>query len=289
MERVKRTQPDQDDGQVVERPVEEDELFSGVFSMEGEEKMITLGGEGISIPWGKVPDDVLETRSAEVPTVPPLVIPLDSTLKPPMSWPEFTLENTAGLREDEIVRLLLFQGRPDPSKFGIVLFLPDGESIAIQLINGIPADRLLRFVGENRGSADNFMCVFFGEGFFVKDMDQVPTIEDMRNSVSIECEPFPPGLPEEKFEERITVVAQAMKDAYADKGKRGEFEDKLRNVMDLIFAKLPLPDMENQMCWDNIRRATIDNSYRFYGTDGEKKLAELRERFPVLDLILSWN
>ncbi|MDR0693444.1 MAG: hypothetical protein LBF49_02650 [Puniceicoccales bacterium] len=266
--------------------------ISSVKKDGGDPKIVdpVVAGSGkIGIPPSKVPGGALETHSAVAAPVPPppVVVPRNPRVNHPVSWLEFTVENTAGLREDEIVRLLLFQDRPDPSKFGTIFFLPDGDQIVRQLVNGMSGNRLLEFVGRDAISADSFTCIFFEKKYFVEDMDEDPTMEDMRDSVLIECEPLPPGLPKGKFEERITVVARAMKDAYANKGKRGKFEGKLRNVVDSIFAKLPPPNEENQEYWDNICEAietVIDESP---SADNKKRLAEARERFPVLDIALS--
>jgi hypothetical protein len=243
--------------------------------MEGEEKMIMVGGEGISIPRGKAPDDALKTRSVVA-----AAVSQNPRVDPPMSWLEFTVENIANLTENEIVQRLSDKGIFDASKLGFMLFLPGGYQMVVRMISVIPGHRLLKLGGEGLVSAHFFAHMLFEKNFFMGDKSQVPTAEILCGTIRAKCKPQLPGSPQEKVDGQAATLAQTMIETYADEGRRRGFENNLRGIVDLIFAKLPPPDMGNQTCWDNIRRAIRDNACRFYGTDGEKKLEELRERFP---------
>jgi hypothetical protein len=198
------------------------------------------------------------------------------------SWLEFTVENTANLTADEIIQLLSHSGTFDSSKFGTMLFLPDGTRVVRQIVNGIPGDRLLKLIGKDATSADSFMCILLNREYFVNDMDETPTEEVIRNSVRKECEPFSLDFPREKADKLITSVAQIMMETYVDENKRREFENNLRDVVDLIVSKFPPPNKENQTCWDNICKAIKIAIGESRNTDEEEKFAELEGRFPAL-------
>ncbi|MDR2432466.1 MAG: hypothetical protein LBD34_01810 [Puniceicoccales bacterium] len=281
MESLKRTQSAQGYDLLVTKPVEKGNSAPKV------EDPIVADGKEVSIPLRKVPCVPLGTRSAEAAAVSPVVVQRQPRGKLPVSWLEFTPENIANLTEDEIIRQLCFRGNPDPSKFGTMLFLPNGFQIVFQVLELISEDRLLELIGRNATSADSFMYIFFEKEYFVDDIDESPTEETMRNSVRVECKPLPQGLSRKKAKKLITVVSREMLEVYVNEDKRREFEGKVRKIVDLIFDKLPPPNEKNQRYWDNIREAigtVIDESY---GMDYEKKLAKLKKRFPVLNLVFS--
>jgi hypothetical protein len=181
------------------------------------------------------------------------------------------------------------ENKADLSEFGTMLFLPDGYRIVTQLVNGMSGDRLLELIGGDVMSVDDFMCIFFPEEYFARDIDEVPTLEQVANCTRAECEIFPGNLPEREFNELIDAVSQATIDAYADKDQRKQFENQLRSVADLIVGKLPPPNEKNREYRDNICRgveAMIDESHRANG-DGEEKLERAREMFPKLGLSFS--
>ncbi|MDR0693443.1 MAG: hypothetical protein LBF49_02645 [Puniceicoccales bacterium] len=213
---------------------------------------IVAGSGEIGIPPPRIFGSPLEIRSAVVPTVPPLVIPLDSTLNPPMSCLELTLENTAGLTEDEILGVLSLNGRFDASKFEIVLFLPDGYQIAMQLVNGMSGGCLLKLFGESRASSENFVYHMISGKYLERKMEKFPTVKEMKEYLRVECGFFPEDLQDEEVDERITSLAQTMIGVYTNQDRRVEFEGERRNLNSLIINKFPLPDMENQACWNNI-------------------------------------
>ncbi|MDR1457842.1 MAG: hypothetical protein LBI47_03280 [Puniceicoccales bacterium] len=282
MKGIKRTQSVQDYGQVVARPVEEEELLPGAFPMEGVKKIVAVGGAEISITRSKVSDDALETHSVVIDALPSVIILRNPRVNAPTSWLEFTVENIANLPSNEIVQRLSDKGIFDASKLGLMLFSPGGHQIVVQIIDVIPGHRLLKLIGESLVSAHGFAHIFFEKNFFMGDKSQIPTVESLCGTIRAKCKPQSSGLSQKKVDGQAATLAQTMMETYGDEDRHREFENNLRNIVDLIFAKLPPPDMGNQMYWDNIRRATRDNADRFYGTDGEKKLKELQERFPVL-------
>ncbi|MDR2432463.1 MAG: hypothetical protein LBD34_01795 [Puniceicoccales bacterium] len=271
MKGAERTKFSQDYGQVVARPVEKDELFSDLPA-DRVEKTVTAGEERISIPGSKVPENALGIRS--------VIATVSRNL--PTCWLEFTVENIANLTENKIAQLLSHKGIFDASKLGFMLFLSDGFRIAARVVDCISGYRLLKLIGEGLVSVYYFTCIFFEEKFFAGDRGQVPTTESLCSIMREKCKPQSPSSPQEKVEGQTAALVQAMMEAYADEGKRREFESQLQKIVDLILSKLPPPTMGNQMYWDNIRRATRDGANRFYGTDGEKTFEKLKKRFPVL-------
>ncbi|MDR2628667.1 MAG: hypothetical protein LBC30_01575 [Puniceicoccales bacterium] len=261
-------------GQLAMRPKEDSDTTD-------DEDFVIGGSKKVNVPQAIVPDDALGTRSEIVPRFP--------KGSGPTSWLECTVENTANLVEDKIVQLLFFQGRFDVSKLALILLLPDGDRIATQLANGMSGNRLLESIGGDATSVDDFMCIFFPEEYFVKDIGEVPTLEQIANSTRAECEFPSQDLSKEKFDEQIDMVSQATIDTFTHKDRRENFEGQLGGIADSIARKFPPSNAENQKCWDNIFRgvkAMIDESHRANG-DGEKKLKRAKEIFPAFDISFS--
>ncbi|MDR2628668.1 MAG: hypothetical protein LBC30_01580 [Puniceicoccales bacterium] len=280
MEGVRRTKSGQDDGQVVARPEEKDEfpLDISTISVEKVERTVTAGRRAVSIPQAEVYGSALGTRSVIATNV-----PRNSRVNSPTSWLELTPENAVNLKENEFIQLLSHRGIFDVSKLGYILFFPEGYSIAAQMINLIPGNRLLRLVGEGLESAYYFAHIFFEKKFLGIDNSQVPTMESLHSIIQAKCKSQLQGLSQKSMNDRITDLTQTVRETCADEDKCRKFESNLRNLTDLIFSKLPSPNIGNQILWDNIRRAVEDNVHRFYDTDGEKKLEELKGRFSVLN------
>ncbi|MDR1457841.1 MAG: hypothetical protein LBI47_03275 [Puniceicoccales bacterium] len=245
--------------------------------VDGSGKPVVVGGAKVSIPRSMVPEGVLRARSARAASVPPVVPPIL-----PVCWLDFTMENTAKLSKDKIAQLLLSQSNPDFSKFGTVLFLPDGERIAIRLINGMPGDFILELIGQNVTSANSFTRIFFEKKYFVdQDAGKDPTVADMRNSVLAGCEPLPPDLQKGNFEKQVDIAAWRMRDVFCDVGQRREFEGKLRNIVDLIVRKLPQPNEGNQKYWNTIHEAIEAAAYKLFGTGDRRELIRIQKEFPM--------
>ncbi|MDR0742433.1 MAG: hypothetical protein LBE98_03145 [Puniceicoccales bacterium] len=193
---------------------------------------------------------------------------------------DLTAEEAANLTEDEIVELLRFKGRTDPSKLALVLFLPDGYRIAIQLVKGISEDRWLELFGGDQAAADDFRYYMLsGKKFLWRKMEKRPTLKEAKEYIRMECELSPEDLQNEEVDGRVTPLAQAMVDVYANKGRRRKFGDQLQNLTNLILSKLSSPDSANQEYWRTICEAI---RYEMRGRSGRRKLTELREKFPAL-------
>jgi hypothetical protein len=229
----------------------------------------------VNSPRNEVPEDALETRSAVV------AVPQSTTVNPPRCCLELTVGNAANLKEDEIVQLLRFRRWFDVSKFAPILFLPDGYQIAIQLVNGMSGNCLLKAIGSSNVSADNFTYMFPPENYFDKNMTDTPTKEEMMELLAVECSPLPDNLPEEEFDKLATVVGQDMMDTYSDKSRREKFVDNLGKIVDLIFHKLPSRSADNQVYWDNICEAVTEETVGEDGEYSEEKLQELTEKYPA--------
>ncbi|MDR2432467.1 MAG: hypothetical protein LBD34_01815 [Puniceicoccales bacterium] len=289
MESLKRTQSAQGYVQEVESPDTEravDPLIGNSLI-----RAVNLGSEKFNIPPPRVSSTPLEIHSIEVAAVSLVAVPPDSTINSPVSWLEFTPENTANLTENEIAQLLRFGDEFDPSKFGTMLLLPNGIQIVFQIIELISEDRLLELIGGNETSADSFTYILFEDRYFPQGIGERPPERSIRYSIEVECKPLPQGFPEERAEELITAPAQAMMELYVDEGKRREFESQLRNVVNLIAGKFPPPNEENQVYWDNICEAikvVIGKSRNTDSQEGlaefEERLAGFKERFPAWSL-----
>ncbi|MDR2603516.1 MAG: hypothetical protein LBC11_03075 [Puniceicoccales bacterium] len=287
MEGVRRTGSGQNDGQVVARPVEGDELPPDIsaISMEKGGKTVTIGRKKISIPCSKVCGNAFRTSSVTAivspgvhPWWPAVGAKVNISSK---SWLELTMENTANLTVDEIIQLLSHSGTFDVSILGYILFLPDGYSIAVRVINTF-RDCLLKAIGESLMSAYYFTHILFEGKFLRRDKGQVPAMGSLRSTVQAKCESQLQGPPQASMDDRIAVLAQAMKETYTDENRRRQLESNLRNLIDLIFIKLTPPNKENQVYWNNICRTIEDNADRVFPQNGYRKFKELQKRFPVL-------
>ncbi|MDR1457844.1 MAG: hypothetical protein LBI47_03290 [Puniceicoccales bacterium] len=302
MENIK---PIQNDGQLVIRPVDEqDDTAKG-------QDPIAVGSREISIPRSKVPEDALETRSAAV------AVPPNLKINPPTSWLECTAENTANLTEDEIVELLhhkypfTFVGEnakdfqscsmedlrdtnydPDirtgffrffkPNRLVYLSLFPDGGLIVHQLINGMSGNCLIKLIGKDKRASKAFMDLLFKQDYFAVDRREMSTANKVGDWIQAECE----SLPKEKVDELATVLFRSMTDVSTDEGKPRSIESKIRNIVDLVFSKLPPPNEENQKLWDNIRE-TIKHIVKKGYPDDKEKVKKLREKYPVFNLVLS--
>ncbi|MDR0742435.1 MAG: hypothetical protein LBE98_03155 [Puniceicoccales bacterium] len=246
---------------------------------------VVIGDKKVGIPPRKVSEDGLVARFAVADTALPAAVPQTSTGTPPRCWLEFTVENTASLTEDEIGEQLYFKGRFDASKFAIMLFLPNGEHLVTQMVNRMSGGFLLSSIGGDVVSADHFKYILFPEDYLDKIIVEIPTVEEIEELVRVESEPLPQGFPKERFEERSGIVAQAVVDTYGHKARREEFERRLQKIVDSIFGKLPPSDEENQVYWNNICEAVIEETVGEDGEggeDGEARLIELEEKYPTL-------
>jgi hypothetical protein len=273
MDRLKRTQSVQYYGQLASKSVEKQADAAKV------EDVAATGDRKVSIPLSLVPEDALETHSVAT------AVPKSTTVSPPRCCLELTVRNAANLNEDEIVQLLQFEGKFDASRLGIILLLPDGDQIAAQLVNGMSGNCLLKAIGRNNVSANNFVYVFFPEEYVAKegeiDIGEVSTKELFSNSIR---EVFLQSSQKGEFNELIGIMNQMAMDIYIDKDQRNRFEDQLQKTVDLIVGKLPSPNAENQEFWDNLHKAIVDVINENGDGDGEEKRARAREKLPVLDL-----
>ncbi|MDR0693442.1 MAG: hypothetical protein LBF49_02640 [Puniceicoccales bacterium] len=279
MERVKKIQPAQSYGQSGTIPEKVDDSVQKVIDF------FEVGGKGgkrvrrVDIPAPRVSGSPLRTRSAVAAAVPPVIVPRYPGVHPvSLLW--LTVENVMNLPRDEILGVLSLNGRFDPSKLAIMLFLPGGYQIANQVVERIPRCRLLKLIGGNRASLDDCLDLLFEKKYLERIMLEFPTVKEIREYIRVECGFFPEDLQDEEVDERITALAQTMIESYADEGGRRKLESNLRKVVDLIFVKLPLPTKRNQRLWDNIGKALS-------GKKGEKKHREIKERFPLSYIALS--
>ncbi|MDR1457843.1 MAG: hypothetical protein LBI47_03285 [Puniceicoccales bacterium] len=278
MEGTKKIQPAQSYDQSVAIPKEVD--GSGPKTRD----LFEVGGRGgkrvrkISIPPCKVFDGTLGTHSARAAAVPPDIVPRYSGVHPvSLLW--FTVENVKNLPQDEIVESLFLNDKFTLSKLAIVLSLPEGDQIAGQVVECIPGDRLLKLLGENRASLDDCLDLLFEKKWLERIALEFPTVEEIKEYLRVACGFSPEDLQNEEVNGPITALAQTMTETYADEDRRRGIEGEMRKVVDSIFSKLPPPSEENQKLWDNILKA-------MHTKKSEKKLKEIRKRFPLVYLVL---
>ncbi|MDR2432465.1 MAG: hypothetical protein LBD34_01805 [Puniceicoccales bacterium] len=281
MEKTKRTQSAQGYDSLVTKPVRKSN------SVPRNEDFLVLGGRGgkkVYIPSFKVPDTPLGTRSV----VSSVVAQRQPSGKLPVSLPEFTLENTANLTEEEFVELLCLNGKFDPIKLAIILCLPDGDRIAIQVIEHISKSRLLEVLGGNRDSAEGLGDLLSGKNPLKRITSELLTTEELGEYLRVVFRYPLMALQNKEVYGPIIALAQVMLDTCPNKGRRREFESQLRKIIDLILGKLPPPNEENQRYWDNIIK-TIKRRIR--GKKGKEKvtakLVKFKKKFPVLKLVFS--
>ncbi|MDR0742437.1 MAG: hypothetical protein LBE98_03165 [Puniceicoccales bacterium] len=269
-----------------------------------DEDFAIVGGKIVGIPPRKMSEDVLAARSVVVdfaPCVvaPPVVVLQSSAVNPPTSWLEFTVANTANLPEDKIVAWLPFPGIFDSRKFGFILLLPNGHQIAIQLVNGISGDCLLKSIGESPTFAEfferikffkpgevltreltaieDFMDILFED--FSEDTTEGLTVEEIEGNLREAPGLFPQDLPPEKVDEWVTVLAQETRDILLNKDRLNKMQDEQRSIVDLILSKLPPPNEGNQVYWDSLRK-TIGHVIARDAASKEE-VVKLKERYPA--------
>ncbi|MDR1528380.1 MAG: hypothetical protein LBS22_02225 [Puniceicoccales bacterium] len=276
MRRVERTPSVHSYGQLGAKPLEKASTAAKVGDS------VVVGDKAVSIPPRQVPEDVLAARS--VATAVSRVVARRNPRIDSVSLLDITAEKAANLTEDEIVELLRFKGRTDPSKLALVLFLPDGYRIAIQLVKGISEDRWLELLGGDQAAADDFgFYMLFGEKFLWRAMEERPTLEEAKEYIRVECELSPEDLQNEEVDGRVTPLAQAMVDVYANKSRRRKFGDQLQKITHYLLNQLPSPDSANRGYWRTLCKVIKDE---MRSRSGGKKLIELGKDFPALKAAL---
>ncbi|MDR0693439.1 MAG: hypothetical protein LBF49_02625 [Puniceicoccales bacterium] len=206
---------------------------------------------------------------------------------PPLKfWLRCTVENTANLAENEIVQLLSERGIFNVSNLGNILLLPKGYQIAMQLIDGMSGDCLLKSIGSNRVSMRFFVRIFFEGNFFGGDKNPDSMTEDVRNSMQATYK----FSPQESMDAQTVTLVQwnhEMASTYANEDKRRDFECRLQSVARSIVGKLTRPSKKNRGYWRGIHEAVKTAAHELSGADKEKEFIKVQKRFPIFNFTSS--